>query len=141
MIECYYQLKRPEEAGPLQLRDPEGFVALLLAAAPALLLPATALPVDGRREDDAGTLLRRRQLLHGAVDPPGDRGEAAVRAKRRPAVGEEKAERVVDLGLRAHRRAGVSDSVLLLERDRWRNRFDRVDVGPVEPLQELPRIG
>ena len=55
-------------------------------------------------------------------------------------MGEEKAERVVDLGLRAHRRAGVSDSVLLLERDRRRNRFDRVDVGPVEPLQELPGI-
>jgi hypothetical protein len=55
-------------------------------------------------------------------------------------VGEEQPQGVVDLRLGPDRRAGVANAVLLLEGDRGRDRLDRVDVGAVQPLQELARV-
>ncbi len=85
---------------------------------------------------------RRRR----APRPPGPRPPGTAAAPQSgqdvvAAVREEQPQSVVDLGLRPHRRPGVADAVLLLERDRRRHGLDRIDVGPVEPLQELPGVG
>ena len=48
---------------------------------------------------------------------------------------------VVDLGGRADGRARVPDAVLLADRNRRRNAFDRIDVRLLHPLEELPGIG
>ena len=85
--------------------------------------------------------LRRAERLDRPIDSARHGVLAAVRARGRAAVGEEQAQRVVNLGLRSDRRAGVANPVLLLQRDRRRHRLDGVHVGPVQPLQELPGVG
>jgi hypothetical protein len=54
---------------------------------------------------------------------------------------EEQAQVVVDLGDRADRRAGVPRGRLLVDRDRRREPVDRVDIGLLHHLQELPGVG
>ena len=70
---------------------------------------------------------------------PGDR-PAADRAVRTADAREEQAQVVVDLGDRADRRARVARRRLLVDRDRRRESVDRVDVGLLHHLQELPRV-
>ncbi len=89
--------------------------------------------------------LAARRQLHDAVDHllhglrPDRR--AAIGAVRHADRGVEQAQVVVDLGHRAHRRARVLGHRLLLDRDRRRQAVDRVDVGLLHLLQELPRVG
>ncbi len=59
----------------------------------------------------------------------------------RPDARVEQAQVVVDLGHRADRRARVARGRLLVDRDRRREPVDRVDVGLLHHLQELPRVG
>ena len=48
---------------------------------------------------------------------------------------------VVNLGRRPDRRARIADAVLLADGDRRADALDRVDVGLLHPLEELPRVG
>jgi hypothetical protein len=66
---------------------------------------------------------------------------AARRAVRHADGGEEQPQVVVDLGHRAHRRARILGHRFLLDRDRRRQAFDRVDVGLLDLRQELPGVG
>ncbi len=65
----------------------------------------------------------------------------ALGAVRNPDPGPEQPQVVVDLGHRADGRAGIPGGRLLVDRDRRREPFDRVDVGLLHQAQELPRIG
>ena len=65
---------------------------------------------------------------------------AADRAVRPADPGIEKTQIVVDLGDRADRRARVPRGRLLVDRDRRREPFDRVDVGLLHHLEELARV-
>ena len=102
---------------------------------------AFAAADDRRHDHEFGPLLERHQpvddLLLGLA---GDLGPAlgAVRgADPRP----EQAQVVVDLGHRADRRARVARGRLLVDRDRRREAFDRVDVGLLHQAEELARVG
>jgi hypothetical protein len=54
---------------------------------------------------------------------------------------EQQAQVVLDLGDRAHGRAGVVAGRLLVDRDRRRQALDRIDIGLVDLAQELARVG
>ena len=62
----------------------------------------------------------------------------ASRAMRRAGPGEEQAQVVVDLGDGPERAPRVGRPGLLVDRDRRRQALDRVDVGPLELVEELP---
>ena len=102
------------------------------AVAPQLLehVLVLALPVaDDRRVDrEARARLEREHLLDDLVEAlAGDRAPAD-RAVRPAHARVEQAQVVVDLGDRADRRARVPARRLLVDRDRWREAVDRVDV-------------
>ena len=130
----------PEESGALELGQPRRVVRPRFRRRPAAAASAS-LQATGRHEHRPRAVLGRAELLDRAVDAARHGRDAAVGAERRAAVGEEQPQRVVDLGLRPDGRAGVADAVLLLERDRRRHGLDRVHVRPVQPLQELARVG
>ena len=90
------------------------------------LEPRTRRP----REHDVGD-------LHGAL--PLHR-PAAVGTVRRARARPQQAQIVVDLGDRADGRARVVPRGLLLDRDRGRQPFDRIDVGLLHQPEELPRV-
>ncbi len=66
---------------------------------------------------------------------------AAVPAMDGPDARPQEAQVVVDLGGRADRRPWVARPGLLLDRDGRRQPLDRIDVGLVHLVQELPRVG
>src|SRR5207244_3356615 len=63
------------------------------------------------------------------------------RAVRPPDARVEEPQVVVDLGHGAHGRARVPRGRLLVDRDRRAEALDRIDVGLLHHLQELPRVG
>ena len=69
------------------------------------------------------------------TSPPQSRADRAADGR------EQQAQVVAYLGDRADGRARVLDGVLLAQRERGRNFGDRIDVRPVHPLQEQPRVG
>ena len=107
-----------------------------------LLLVLPLLPADVGGVDHQP---RPRRQAHHPVDHLLHRLRAdrlaAGRAVRHPDRGVEQAQVVVDLGDRAHRRAGVLRHRLLLDRDRRRQPLDGVDVGLLHLLEELPGVG
>src|SRR5207244_119723 len=109
----------------------------LLEACLVAALPAT----DDRRVD--GDLRPFRQL----EDRVDDRLLAlpryrlpADRAVRPADPGVKQAQVVVDLGDGAHGRAWIPGGRLLVDRDRRREPFDRIDVGLLHHLEELARV-
>ena len=54
--------------------------------------------------------------------------------------GVQQAQIIVDLGDGADRRARTPARGLLLDGDRWRQAVDRINVGPLHLVQELPRV-
>src|SRR5581483_697358 len=120
----------------LDAREP--LVAELLEP---LAVLALAVARDRRVDGKAGSLRQREDPLDDRVDRlPGDR-PPALRAVRAPDARVEQAEVVVDLGDRADRRARVPRRRLLVDRDRWAEAVDRIDVRLLHHLQELPRVG
>ena len=102
---------------------------------------ALAVADDGCVDRELGPFGQGQDLLDDLVDAlPLDR-PAAHRAVRPPDARIEKPEVVVDLGDRPDRRAWVSRCRLLVDRDRRREPLDRVHVGLLHHLQELPRVG
>ena len=65
---------------------------------------------------------------------------AAARAMDAADLGVEQPQVVGQLGGGADRRAGRPHGVLLLERDRGPDVLDEIDVGPVDALEEHPRV-
>ena len=117
----------PREPVPAELL--EHVTELALAAA------------DDRRVDRELRPLRQRQhLLDDLVEALARDRPPADRAVRPPDARVEEAQVVVDLGHRADRRARVARRRLLVDRDRGRQTVDRVDVGLLHHLQELPRV-
>ena len=121
----------------VHLHAGEALVAQLLEDVLVLALPVT----DDRGIDGE---LRPLRQLEDLVDDrllalARDR-LAADRAVRPADPRVEKAQVVVDLGDRAHRRARVPRGRLLVDRDRRREPFDRVDVGLLHHLEELARV-
>ena len=102
---------------------------------------ALAVAHDRRVDGEARPLREREDLLDDLVEAlAGDRAPAD-RAVRPADPRVEQAQVVVDLGHRADRRARVARGRLLVDRDRRREPVDRVDVGLLHHLQELPRVG
>ena len=66
---------------------------------------------------------------------------AAVVAERMPDARKQQAQVVVNLGDSANSRARIARGGLLLDRDRGRQPFDRIDVGLLHLLEELARVG
>ena len=65
----------------------------------------------------------------------------ARRAMRLADSGEEHTKVIVDLRLGGDRRARVAAGGPLLDRNGRREPFDRIDVGLLQAVQELPRVG
>ena len=101
-------------------------------------LPATYGREDRRTGCPTG---RRRAPVHHLLDGLGLDRPAALRAVRLADRGVEQPQVVVDLGHRADGRARVLRGRPLLDRDRRRQALDRVDVGLLHLLEELPRVG
>ena len=87
--------------------------------------------VEPRRRQD----LRARALDRVAADLA-----AAFRTYRAPDRREQQPQVVADFGDGADRRARILDRVLLAQRERRRNLGNRIDVRPLHPLQEQPRV-
>ena len=66
---------------------------------------------------------------------------AAVAAVRAPDARIEQTQVVVNLGCRADGRARIANAVLLPNRDRRTDAFDRIDVRLLHALEELARVG
>ena len=102
---------------------------------------ALAIAHDRRVHGELRPLVDPEHLLDDLVERlPCDR-PAADRAVRAPDAGVQEAEVVVDLGDRADGRPRVARGRLLVDRDRRREPVDRVHVGLLHHLQELPGVG
>jgi len=106
------------------------------------LLVLALAPAHYRRQHEQPRARRLQQhavhhLLHGL------RGDhlAALGAVRDADACEQHAQVVVDLGDGAHGGSRVLAGGLLLDRDRGRQPLDRVDLGLLHLLEELPRVG
>ena len=107
-----------------------------------LLLELTLAPAHDRRQHVdplvGGT------MQHDVEDPvdrlAGDR-MATLRTVRDADIGEEQTEIVVDLGDGPDGGARVGAGGLLLDRDGRRQALDQIDIGLLDLLEELPRVG
>ncbi len=116
-----------------------------VALRPHLLEQLAVLPLaptDDRRQDhEPGPLGEGHYVVGDLLDRlAGDRLAAVVTvgpADPRP----EQPQIVVDLGHRADGRARVARGRLLVDRDRRREPFDRIDVGLLHLAQELACVG
>ncbi len=106
-------------------------------------LPVLPLPAadHGRQDHDPGPSGQREDAIHHLLHGLRRNDLAALRAVRRTHARVEDPQVVVDLGHRADGGAWVLGGRLLLDRDRRREPLDRVDVGLLHLLQELPGVG
>ncbi len=136
LVEDDLLLEQPLLAVDLHAR--EAVAAELLENVLELALAVTR---DRCVDREPRPLVEPQHLLDDLVERlPGDR-PPADRAVRPADARVQQAEVVVDLGDRADRRARVARGRLLVDRDRRRETVDRVDVGLLHHLQELPRVG
>ena len=129
-------LEHPDAPVDLHAREPVRAHLLQQLAVLALA------PPHHRRQHHEARALRQ---LHRLVDDllgrlAGDR-TPADRAVRLAHARPQQAQVVVDLGHRAHGRAGIARGRLLVDRDRRREPLDRVHVRLVHLAEELPRVG
>ena len=118
---------------------------LAVAALPQRLqlLLELALPAshDGRHDVDA----RIGRVEHHEIEDPLERLRRnlapAVVTVRRPGIGEQQPQIVVDFGDRTDGGSRIRASGLLFDRDGWRQPVDQIDVGLLHLLEELPRVG
>ena len=68
-------------------------------------------------------------------------GLAVIRAIGRASAGKQQTQVIVDLSHRAYGGARVVAGGFLFDADRGRQAFDQIDIGLVEPAQELARVG
>ena len=115
----------------------EAVAAQLLEHVAELALPAAH---DRRVDRELRSLGQREHLLDDLVERLARDRAAADRAVRAADPRIEEAEVVVDLRHGADRRARVARRRLLVDRDRGREAVDRVDIGLLHHLEELPRV-
>ena len=101
---------------------------------------ALAVAHDRRVDREARPLRQREDLLDDLIEALARDRAPADRAVRPADPRVEQPQVVVDLGHGADRRARVARGRLLVDRDRRREPVDRVDVGLLHHLQELPRV-
>jgi hypothetical protein len=105
-----------------------------------LLELALAAAHDRREHVDARVLRVEHHEVEDALERLRRNFTAAGIAVRRPDVGEQQAEVVVNLGDRADGRTRVGSSGLLLDGNRRRQPVDEIDVRLLHLLEELPRV-
>jgi len=115
--------------------------ALLAQALEKALVLALAALDDGGQDADLGPGEVDGDALENLLGRLGRDDPAAARAVGRADAGEEEAEEVVDLGRRAHGRAGVGRDGLLVDGDGRRNALDRLDLGLFHLVDELAGVG
>ena len=106
-----------------------------------LAVLALAAAHDRREHHEARAVLELHHLVDDLLDRLAFDRRAADVAMRLADPRPQQAQVVVDLGNRADRRARVARRRLLVDRDRRRQAFDRVDVGLVHLPEELARVG
>ena len=99
-------------------------------------------PMNKRcRNRQSSPLVRSQQTLHHRLHGRRLDFDVTVRATRLTDPGEQQPQVIKDFGRGAHCRARVTDTVVLLDRDRrWQIR-DRIHIGARQALEELSRIG
>ena len=135
LVEDDLLLEQPLLAVDLDAR--EAVATQLLEDVPELALAAAH---DRRVDGELRPLGQRQHLLDDLVERLARDRASADRAVRPADPRVEEAEVVVDLGHRPDGRARVARRRLLVDRDRRRESVDRVDVGLLHHLQELPRV-
>ena len=88
-----------------------------------------------------GSLAQRKRGLGDLIHRVTFHKAIAEDAVHRPAARIEQAQVIVDFGCRGYRRARVACRVLLLDGDGRRKAIDQIDIGFLNPLEKLPRIG
>ena len=76
-----------------------------------------------------------------AVDAVATHRVPAPPAVKHRRAREQELQMVIELGHRAHRRAGGAHRIGLVDGDCGRNALDGIDRGPVHPVEELARVG
>ena len=122
---------------PVDLDAGEAVAPQLLEHVAELALPAAH---DRRVDRELRPLGQREHLLDDLVERLARDRAPADRAVRAADPRVQEAEVVVDLRHRADGRARVARRRLLVDRDRRREAVDRVDVGLLHHLEELPRV-
>ena len=136
LVEDDLLLEQPRLAVDLDPGEPVG--AQLVEHVAELAL---AVAHDRRVDGEPRPVGEREDLLDDLVEalprdrPPADRTVRPAHARV------EEPQVVVDLGDGADRRARVARGRLLVDRDRRREPFDRVDVRLLHHLEELARVG
>ncbi len=93
---------------------------------------------ESRVAGRAGASGQRRAHVGDGVAP---NRQAAAAAVQRARAREQQLQVVVELGHRADRRARRAHRIGLVDGDRRRHAVDAVDLRPVHPVEELPRVG
>ncbi len=115
--------------------------ALLIKLVEQVLELALAASDDGRHDGDALAGAELQNALDDLVGGLAGDGPAAVGAVGRADRGVEQAQVVVDLGDGADGGAGAAAGGLLLDGDGRTEALDGVDVGALDLVEELARIG
>ena len=102
---------------------------------------ALAAPDHRGQHQEPGPLVHGQDPVHDLLGALAGHRPAAVRAVGLADPGVEQPEVVVDLGHRAHRRAGVAGRRLLVDGDGRRQPLDEVDVRLVHLAEELAGVG
>jgi len=118
-----------------------GAEALLLELFEQFAELALAPADDGSHDDDALAIAERLDALDDLFGGLAGDGTAAVGAVRGADRGVEQAQVVVDFGDGADGGAGAAAGGLLLDGDGWAEAFDRIDVGPLDLIEKLTRVG
>ncbi len=126
---------------PLLAVDLDAAEALAAQLLEDVLVLALAVAHHRRVDGELRPRLEAQHLVDDLLDRlAGDRAVTDWTVRAADSC-EQEAQVVVDLGDRADRRARVARGRLLVDRDRRREPVDRVDVGFLHHLQELPRVG
>ena len=118
-------------------------VSMALAARPFREIGVVALAIHHQRREQTharspvGAQDSRRDGIHALRL---DR-HVATRAVLGAELHEQQAQEMVDFGQRGHRALAPAAAGALLDRHRWRNAVDRVNVGTRGRLDELARVG
>ncbi len=118
-----------------------GAEALLIELIEQIFELAFAAADDGRHDGDAFAVAKLQDALDDLVGGLAGDGSAAVGAVGRAHRGVEQAQVVVDLGDGADGGAGAAAGGLLLDGDGRAEAFDGVDVGPLDLVEKLARVG
>ena len=102
---------------------------------------AFASPNYRGKDHDAVVGLERENRLHDLLGGLAGDGFAAFRAMRSANRAVNDAKIIVNLGDGTNRGTGRARGGLLLDGDGRRKSFDRIDIGALHLVEELPRIG